>query len=92
MSQIDWIGASEKKSRSFKDISNQRPSTAEQKARLCHQIGALINRVPKSIMSAGIERTREWRAARDLSAKAVQSSRTSTTELQIALKRMQAFE
>jgi hypothetical protein len=92
MNQIDWVGSTAKKSSAFKDIKNQGSKTAEQKARLCHEIGALTNRVPPSIMAAGIEKTREWVAAREASAKVVANQRSSINALQIALKRMQAFK
>lgn len=91
MNQVDWVGATSKKVRQFKDIRNQNTKLAEEKARLCHQIGALTNRVPAAIMASGVVKTREWMAARDASAKTVANSRSSVAELQIALKRMQAF-
>lgn len=92
MNQIDWVGSAKKQGRQLKEIGNQNARVAEEKARLCHQIGALTNRVPAAIMAAGIKKTREWVAARDASAKVVANSRASVTELQIALKRMQTFE
>jgi hypothetical protein len=56
VSQFDWVGGVQKPA--FKDIRNQRSSTAEAKAQLLLDLGALINKVPPQIMAAGIERTR----------------------------------
>lgn len=89
MNQIDWIGSTAKP-RAFKDIRNQRPSVAEEKARLCLELGNLTQRVPASIMAAGIEKTRQWRAAQESAIKVLKSSRSSVTELTIAIKNMQA--
>lgn len=75
----------------FKDIRSQRSSTAETKALLLRELGDLINRVPPQIMAAGIERTREWRAARDAAAKIAGNSRSSVPDLMRAIKDMRRF-
>jgi hypothetical protein len=90
MSQMDWVGGGVAP-RSLKDIRNQRSSTAETKAQLLLDLGALINKVPPQIMSAGIERTREWRAARDAAAKIAASSRSSIPDLTRAITSMARF-
>lgn len=90
MSQLDWVGGPTA-AKQFKDIRNQRPSTAETKAGLLIDLGKLINKVPAHIMGAGIERTREWVAARDAAAKIAGSSRSSIPDLTRAITSMERF-
>ena len=90
MSQMDWVGGGVAP-KPFKDISNQRSSTAETKANLLLNLGKLINKVPIHIMAAGIERTREWVAARDAAAKIANNSRSSIPDLTRAITNMQRF-
>jgi hypothetical protein len=90
MSQIDWVGGGVAP-KPFKDIKNQRSSTAETKANLLHDLGKLINKVPEQIMAAGIERTREWVAAREVAAKIASNSRASIPDLTRAIASMERF-
>lgn len=87
--QLDWVGGISPKE--FRDIRNQRSSTAETKANLLLDLGRMINKVPPHIMAAGIERTREWVAARDAAAKIAASSRSSIPDLTRAIASMNRF-
>jgi hypothetical protein len=73
----------------FVDIRNQRESVAEEKARLCLELGALCKTPPRSLNSASINRVREWRAAHKGGAEgpwieAVQSHRAAVGDQQHA--------
>lgn len=59
----------------FRDIRNQRDSVAEEKARLCLELGKLVNRVPEHIKSADIKKTREWVAAMERARKVLNNKR-----------------
>ena len=89
MSQIDWIG--EAKPRKFKDIRNTRPSNAEEKARLCLELGSLLKRIPASARDGSVQDVRRWKLAVDECAKTVMNKRSTAVELGIAIKRMQEF-
>lgn len=91
MSQIDWVGGGVEP-RAFRDIRSTREGVAARKAALCLELGSLVNRVPASVMAAGIERTREWVAARTKAARVVGSSRASEAELSAAVASMRMFE
>lgn len=90
MSQIDWVGGGVAP-KPFRDIRNQRSSTAETKANLLLDLGKLINKVPPHIMAAGIKRTREWVAARDAAAKIAANPRASIPDLTRAIANMGQF-
>lgn len=75
----------------FKDIRNQRDSTAETKAILCKQLGELCRKVPASICSADIKATREWRQHCDKARKVLASSRSSIAELTSAVAQMRSY-
>jgi hypothetical protein len=90
MSQSDWVGGLPPTA-PFKDIRNQRSATAERKAYLLRELGDLINKVPPLIMSSGIERTREWRTAREAAAKIAGNSRSSVNDLTRAITNMKRF-
>jgi hypothetical protein len=47
--QLDWIGGTSLATKPFKDIRNQRPTVAEQKAQLCLDLKKLISRVPDRV-------------------------------------------
>jgi hypothetical protein len=61
----------------FVDIRNQRESVAEEKARLCLELGALCKTPPRSLSSASINRVREWRAAHKGALKVLGSKQSS---------------
>ena len=89
--QIDWVG-NEPQPRPFRDIRNTRESAASEKARLCFELGELINKIPPAIKRGGsINDVREWRHARDEAAKVAGKSRSSAQELRTAINRMQPY-
>jgi hypothetical protein len=93
VSQLDWVGGSADISpKAFKDIRNQRPSKAEEKARLYLRPGELINQIPPAIKHGGsVNLVREWRVAREVCAKVAGSSRSSEQELTASIGRMEKF-
>lgn len=86
MSQLDFVGNLPQAT--FKDIRNQRESVAEQKARLCKQIGDICNKVPSQIANGSINQVRAWRLTRDSAMKTAGSSRASVHQLEQALNSM----
>lgn len=90
--QHDWIGGPQTDEKPFKDIRNQRSTVAEEKARLCLELGVLINRVPQSVRNGSVNITRQWRADRDKAAKVAASSRSSVQELNSAINSMTRYE
>jgi hypothetical protein len=86
MNQIDWVGGGVAP-KLFRDIRNQRESVADQKARLCLQIGALCAQIPEEIKRGGtVQRVREWKAVRDACMKVAGSHRSSVPILEHALR------
>lgn len=75
----------------FKDIGNQRPSAAEEKASLCLQLGRLCLKVPHSVSQGSIEQTRAWVAAQKVSLALVKNSRASAPQLTAAIANMRRF-
>lgn len=89
--QIDWIGAVDGKPQ-FKDIRNQRPSVAEEKAHKALQLGRLCNAIPPQIKAGGtIDKVRDWRKSRDAAAKVAANKRASVAELSAAINNMARF-
>lgn len=85
MIQLDWVGAPARKP--FKDIRNTNPTVAEQKAKLCLQIGGLCAVIPSEIKNGGsVNSVRRWKFCRDAALKVAGNKRSSITELEIALK------
>lgn len=76
----------------FKDIRNQRPSTAEEKAQLCLVLGEKVKRCPPSVTSGSIQVTRAWVATQKSAIKVLRSSRSSVFDLQQAIKSMSDYE
>lgn len=72
-------------SKEFKDIGNQRPSTAERKAELLLKLGAELKRVPKKLGSASIQATRQWAQVRESCAKTAKKRNASVREIEDAL-------
>lgn len=76
----------------FKDIRNQRPSTAEEKAALCLTLGELCRKCPASIRGGNVKQVREWRAHADKAQKVLGSRRSSIAELTAAIAQMRSYE
>lgn len=75
----------------FKDIRNQRSSTAEEKAELSLRLGRLINKCPASVVNGSVQITRQWLHEREQARKLVKSPRASVNELRSAITRMEAY-
>jgi hypothetical protein len=91
--QSDWVGGSfSPQAKPFKDVRNTRESVAEEKARLCLELGALIKRPPASVVNGSVQSVREWQAARAAAAKVAGSSRSSGQELRTAIGNMRRFD
>ena len=89
--QLDWVGAVNTGAQ-FKDIRNQRPSVAEEKAERALRLGRLCNTIPPHIKSGGsVNAVREWTAARNAAAKVAANKRASVAELDAAINNMGRF-
>ena len=75
----------------FVDIRNQRESVAEEKARLCQELNALLRATPKSLATASIQRVREFKYAHKQALKVLQSKSSSRQELLTAINSIQVF-
>jgi hypothetical protein len=75
----------------FKDIRNQRPSTAEEKAALCLTLGELCRKVPTSICNGNVKQVREWRGHAEKAQKVLASKRSSIAELTNAIAQMRSY-
>jgi hypothetical protein len=90
MNQLDFIGDLPPL-KPFKDIRNQRPSAAEEKAALCLELGRLCHKVPPSISQGSIEKTRDWVAAQQRALKVVNSKRSSIAAITAELVNMRKY-
>jgi len=77
--------------RAFRDIRNQRPSVAEEKAALCLTLGELCRKVPLSICNGDVKSVREWRLHLDKAQKVLSSKRSSVHELTAAIAQMRSY-
>lgn len=84
---FDLFGHAEA-AKQFKDIGNQRPSTAEQKAVLLMQLGAELKVVPPHVRNGSIQDVRAWTAKRDVCVKAANKRNASVKEIENALHTM----
>ena len=83
MSQLDWVGDPPRKA--FKDIGNQRPSVAEEKAILAKELGELARRIPPACADWSVNRVREFMDSQEKAAKVAANSRATIPELTSAL-------
>lgn len=91
-SQLDFVGAPEQAPSPFRDIGNTRDSTAQEKARLCLELGRLIRAIPPQIKSGGsVNDVGAWKDDLAKSTKVAGSARASTQELRSAISRMQKW-
>lgn len=90
MQQIDWVG--EKQEKRSKPIGNQRPSTEEEKAQLCLELGELLKRIPASIKSGGtVQKVRQFKEAHKAAEKVVGNKRATVDELKYQIRAMEAW-
>lgn len=76
----------------FKDIRDQRPSAAEEKATLCHELNRLLQTPPRSLGAASIQRVREFKHAHKQALRVLQSKGSSRPELLAAINSIKAFD
>lgn len=76
----------------FKDIANQRPGIAEEKARLCLELNALVKTPPRSLSSSSVNRVRQWRAEHKRALAVLRDPRSSRQALESAISTMRGFE
>lgn len=78
-------------SKPFKDIRNQRDSTAEKKAALKLELGRLIDRVPPSVRDGSVQAVCHWQLTRDAAAKVAKNSRASINDIERAINSMAQY-
>ena len=76
---------------SFKDIRNQRESVAEEKARLCLELNALIKRAPQFLSTASIQTVRAWQITHKAARKTFSSKGSSRAELLRAIDSLRKY-
>ena len=92
MSQLDWVGGPSAPRKSFRDIRNQRPSTAERKAQLCMEIRALAMKPPPCVLGGGVQAVRTWRVTQENALKVAAGVKSSVVQLELAVKSLEAFQ
>lgn len=75
----------------FIDIRNTRESVAEEKARLCLELNALVKVPPRSLGAASIQTVRLWRLELKSAQKVLASKDSSRQALQSAINSLKAF-
>ena len=76
----------------FKDIRDQRPSAADEKAALALELNRLLRTPPRSLGAASIQRVREFKHAHKTALRVLQSKTSSRPELLTAINSIRAFE
>lgn len=87
----DLFGHTEPKE-PFKDIRNTRDSVAEEKARLCLELGSLVTKCPASVSQGSIQKTRAWMENLKKAKKVLGSTRSTVPELKSAIQQMRSYE
>lgn len=89
--QADWVGTPALTPPQFRDIRNQRPGVAEQKATKLLQLGALLKRVPAKVRGGSVQCVRQWRAQHAKATKVAGNPRSSVTEIESAINAMELW-
>lgn len=89
MNQIDWV--SQPPEKPFKDIGNKRPSTAEEKAKLCIRLGNMVRKVPPAYKDWDHKETMHFKYNQEAGIKVVMKKNATVTELQCAINNMERF-
>lgn len=87
---IDLFGHAEP-AKQCRDIRNQRPSTAEDKAVLCKQLLELCHRPPESVVNGGVQLTRRWIADSAGAKKVAASPKSSVPQLMYEVAKMRGY-
>lgn len=92
MNQLDFVGGLPSVAPApFKDIRNTRSMVAEEKARLCLELGALCKTPPSRVRNGSVNLTREWLNCQKKSIALAARARASVIELGMAVKNMRRF-
>lgn len=75
----------------FKDIRNQRPSAADEKAQLCMRLNALLRRTPPPDLIATVQQARAFGIAHKQALKKLNGRNTSRPELAEAFNSLSLF-
>jgi hypothetical protein len=75
----------------FKDIRGTRPGVAEEKARLCHQLGFLCLHPPPRVRSGSVDETRHWMTHQRKAMKLLSNPRASVPDLTHAIANLRGF-
>jgi hypothetical protein len=75
----------------FKDISNQRESVAEEKARLCATLNDLLRRTPKAHNIATVQQVTKYKHAHKAALKVLQCKTSSRHELTSVISSMEGW-
>jgi hypothetical protein len=75
----------------FKDIRNQRESVAEEKARLCQELNALLRKTPPAASISTVQKVTAYKHGHKLALKVCQSKASSRQELKTAISSMEAW-
>jgi hypothetical protein len=75
----------------FKDIRNTRESVAEEKARLCQELNALLRKTPPASQIASIQQVKAFNTAHASALKTLRSKTSSRAELTSAISSIKAF-
>lgn len=76
----------------FIDIRNTRESVAQEKARLCMELNALLKKSPRASAIATVQTARQFKAAHKAALKALQAKDSSRTQLQAAINSMGFYQ
>jgi hypothetical protein len=78
-------------SQEFKDIRNQRESVAQEKARLCQELNAMLRRSPVASSIASVQQVTKYKAAHKQALKVLQCKTSSRQELESEIARISDY-
>jgi hypothetical protein len=90
MRQIDWVGGV-REPRQPAQAGNKRPSVAEEKAKLCLQLGNMVRKVPPAYSDWSYERVVDFKRNQEAAIKVVMKKNATATEYRCAINNMQRF-
>lgn len=76
----------------FRDIRNQRPAVADEKATLCLILRRLVLKPPASVINGSVNLTRSWLATQKDAKSVLASPRSSVGDLSRAIVTMRGFD
>ena len=87
----DLFGATPPRPKPARVIRDTRPSAAEEKARLCLELGRLAQRPPARVMAGTVDLTREWLFHQERAMRLCQNARASVPELTAYIATMRGY-